>query len=116
MLNRSVVIVRPKQPYLDWAASLDDSGLAPNPQGEQTVYLIPSYVDDQHAWEIVEEVYSDIFENELWSWHIDEEAWPQGRGFEMFKQWFDVEFHSVVEDLCDYEIVDEEDEEEPLPS
>ncbi len=25
MLNRSVLIVRPNQPYLDWAASLDDS-------------------------------------------------------------------------------------------
>ena len=43
MLNRGVVIVRPKQPYLDWAAGLDDSGIVPDPNGEQTVYLIPSY-------------------------------------------------------------------------
>src|SRR5438552_13898383 len=46
MLNRGVVIVRPKQPYLDWAAGLDDSGIVPDPNGEQTVYLIPSYADD----------------------------------------------------------------------
>jgi len=38
MLNRAVVIVRPKQPYLDWALSLDDSGLVPDPGNEQTVY------------------------------------------------------------------------------
>ncbi len=31
MLNRGVVIVRPKQPYLDWAAGLDDSGILPDP-------------------------------------------------------------------------------------
>ena len=37
MLNRGVVIVRPKQPYLDWAAGLDDSGIVPDPNGEQTV-------------------------------------------------------------------------------
>src|SRR5712691_8078877 len=49
MLNRGVVIVRPKQPYLDWAAGLDDSGIVPDPNDEQTVYLIPSYGDDEEG-------------------------------------------------------------------
>jgi hypothetical protein len=49
MLNRAVLIVRPKQPYLDWAAGLDDSGLLPDVQGEQTAYLIPSFEDDDEA-------------------------------------------------------------------
>src|SRR5215813_9875943 len=57
MLNRGVVIVRPKQPYLDWAAGLDDSELVPDPTAEQTVYLIPSYGDDEEAWEILERVH-----------------------------------------------------------
>jgi len=47
MLNRGVVIVRPKQPYLDWATGLDDSGIVPDPNGEQTIYLIPSYADEE---------------------------------------------------------------------
>ena len=51
MLNRGVVIVRPKQSYLDWAAGLD-SELVPDPNAEQTVYLIPSYGDDEEAWDI----------------------------------------------------------------
>lgn len=106
MLNRGVVIVRPNQPYLDWAAGLDDSGIVPDPNNEQTVYLVPSYDDDDEAWEILEEVYSEIFENELYGWHTDEGAWPKDRDFEMFKQWFKIELHSVVEDLCDYEISD----------
>jgi len=108
MLNRAVVIVRPKQPYLDWALSLDDSGLVPDPGNEQTVYLIPSYSDDAEAWEILEELYPTIFENELRSWHLDEKAWPQGRDFEMFQRWFDTGLHSVVEDLCNYEVVDDD--------
>src|SRR5712691_5885559 len=80
MLNRSVVIVRPKQPYLDWAVGLDDSGIVPNPNDEQAVYLIPSYGDDEEAWEILKRVHPAIFENELYGWHTDEAAWPQGPG------------------------------------
>ena len=34
----------------------------------------------------------------------------EGRNFAMFKDWFEIELHSVVEDLCDVEIVDEDDE------
>ena len=29
----------------------------------------------------------------------------------MFKAWFAVECHSIVEDLCDFEILEEDDEE-----
>jgi len=110
VLNRGVVIVRPKQPYLDWAAGLDDSGLVPDPTGEQTVYLIPSYEDDGEAWTVLESVYPMIFEHELAGWDTDETTWPQGRDFAMFRDWFAVEFHSVVEDLCDFEIVEDDDE------
>lgn len=110
MLNRGVVIVRPKQPYLDWATGLDDSGIVPNPSGEQTVYLIPSFEDEEEAWEILETAHSAIFENELYGWHTDEAAWPRGRDFAMFKEWFTIELHSVVTDLCDYEVFDEDDE------
>ena len=111
MLNRGAVIVRPKQPYLDWAAGLDDSAIVPDPQSEQTVYLIPSYEDEAEAWRILERVYPAIFENELFGWHTDEAAWPRGRDFAMFKAWFAVECHSIVEDLCDFEILEEDDEE-----
>ena len=109
MINRGVVIVRPAQPYLEWAATLDDSGIVPDEAGECTVYLIPHYDDDGEAWELLSKVYEEIFENELWGWHTDEAGWPKQRTFTMFKEWFDVEFHSVVQDLCEYEIVEEDE-------
>lgn len=108
MLNRGAVIVRPRQPYLDWAANLDDSGLVPRRDGEKTVYLLPSYECDDEAWEILAEVWETIFESELWAWHTDEAGWPQDRTFAMFKEWFDVELHSVIEDLCADELFDTE--------
>jgi hypothetical protein len=111
MLNRGVVIVRPKQPYLDWAAGLDDSGIVPDSNNDEpTVYLIPSYGDEAEAWGILATLHPAIFENELYGWHTDEAAWPKGRDFAMFKKWFEIELHSVVEDLCDSEIFDEDDE------
>ena len=111
MLNRGVVIVRPAQPFLKWASELDDSGVTPDPHGEQTVYLVPSYDDDAEAWEILEEIFPTIFESELYGWHTEESAWPQSRTFAMFQQWFNIELHSVVEDLCADELVDDEDDE-----
>jgi hypothetical protein len=108
MINRAVLIVRPKQPYLDWAAGLDSSGLLPDPSSEQTAYLIPEFDSDEEALAILKKVYSDVFENELWGWHTDESAWPKRRTFAMFQKWFTVQLHSVVEDLCAYELSDDE--------
>ncbi len=110
MLIRGVVIVTPKQPYLDWYAGLDDSGILSDPAGEQTVYLVPSFESEEEAWALLGEVHDDIFRNERWGWHTDPAAWPKDRSFDSFKQWFRIAFHSIVEDLCDDEIVDEDDE------
>lgn len=109
MLNRAVLVVRPKQPFLDWAAQLDDSGLVPNAEGEQTVYLIPQFDDDDEAQKVLDRVFAEVFERELFGWHTDESAWPRKRTLALFREWFTVELHSVVEDLCDYELLDDED-------
>ena len=74
MLNRAALIVRPKQPYLDWAAGLEEDGVHPDPAGEQTVYLIPEPEDDADAERILQEVYPHVFENELDGWWTDEDA------------------------------------------
>ena len=110
MVNRGVVMVRPKPPYREWAKRLDASGMVPENDGERTVYLIPSFESDDEAWEILATVYSDIFEQELWSWRADPSAWPSNRSFAMFREWFAIEFHSVVEDLGDDVIMEEEED------
>jgi hypothetical protein len=110
MLNRGAIIVRPRKPFLDWAARLDDSGLLPDPNDEQTIYLIPECDDDIDVLQILSEGYDVIFEAELEGWHTRQSNWPKNRTFTMFREWFDIEFHSVVEDLCDYAIEDDEGE------
>jgi len=48
MLNRNAVIVKPKQPYRDWIASLDDDEPVSSGQEdrEYPVYLLPEAKDD----------------------------------------------------------------------
>ena len=103
MLNRAALIVSPKQPFLDWAASLDDSGLVPDVAGEHTVYLVPEFESEEEG-----HVYAEIFERELDGWHTDESAWPEKRDFKTFQEWFSIELHSVVEDVVDDVLVDDD--------
>ncbi len=56
---------------------------------------------------ILAKCFEVIFEEELGGWHTDQSAWPENRTFEKFREWFSLEFHSVVEDLCGYEVVDD---------
>ena len=108
MLNRSALLVSPLQPYLIWAKSLDNSGLVPRPGDEKTVYLVPNAESEEDDEAVLRNVWSKVFDNELNQWHTDENAWPEKRSLSMFKKWFKIERHSVVEDLCTYPVEDEE--------
>jgi len=109
MLNRSVLIVRPAEPFIKWLSGLGNPNLVPSTFDEETVYLIPEYEDAKAANRILKTVWSEVFERELYEWHTDLRAWPKKRTFKMFKLWFVIEFHSVVEDLCASELYDDED-------
>lgn len=107
MINRSAVIVHPKRPCLDWAASLDDGDMNPL-DGERSVYLLPEYDDDVEAMALLSDVYDRIFQAELENWHLIMEDWPANRTFAMFREWFDIEMHSLVFDLSGEPLVDDE--------
>jgi hypothetical protein len=49
---------------------------------------------------------AEVFERELFGWR--ESAWPKDRDLSMFRKWFEIQLHSIVEDLCGYEIADDE--------
>ena len=105
MINRSAVLVRFKQPYINWAGSLNDSDILPDETCEPSMYLIPEYDNESHALELLEHAYGTIFECELNAWHTASENWPQERSFTMFLQWFDLTFASLIEDLCEGPII-----------
>ena len=102
-VNRSIVIVRPKQPYIDWANACDDGPRTLTHQSLPnwaSIYLIPEFEDEAGVRRILKGYFHEIFENELYGWSTDESTWPTKRDFQTFKEWFHCEFHDFVEDLC----------------
>ncbi len=120
MLNRSAIVVKPKQPFLDWLHTADPTSHELSLRtlvSEPTIYLIPECDTgaevDQALRELCEEIFSEQlagwFNDETtWpqdrgfeGWFNDETTWPQDRGFEVFCHWFDFQHHSMLVDLCD---------------
>ena len=108
MLNRSAIVVRPAKPFDDWALGLDDSGMIPSDGYEPNVYLVPDIEDAEERQAVLNLMYPIIFDSELNGWHTDESAWPAPRTLAMFMQWFTVEIHEIVHDLCSYESLDDD--------
>jgi len=97
-----VVVVKPKQPFLDWCRLvIDDPGMSLDDVTiEPGTYLLPDY-DDEGVEAFLRSFFEEIFEHELEGWIVDETYWPKNRDFERFLEWFDVELSSIVVDLAE---------------
>lgn len=110
MINRCILIVKAKQPFLLWLQSLPDPANLTLQQinRDNAAYLLPEYEDDDDRKKLLRRYSSLIFEEQLSSWWRDEADWPAQRDMKTFTQWFDVEFHSVVLDLVNKPLLYEE--------
>ena len=110
MINRSILIVKAKQPFRQWLQSLPDPANYTLEQINQdnAAYLLPQYDADDDRKKLLRRYFGLIFEEQLSSWWRDETDWPAQRDMKTFIQWFDVEFHSVVLDLVDKPLLHEE--------
>lgn len=116
-INRHLIILMPKQPVLDWIKRVD-----PNPPNltldqlrlEQNAFLVPDDLDGQQdAEKWVQRRWQMFFEGFLAEWYTVESWWPQKRTFKMFKDWFDVQYHSMVWDMAGKIPITYEDWESP---
>ncbi|MBE9548346.1 MAG: hypothetical protein IMF09_02980 [Proteobacteria bacterium] len=115
MINRAAVLLRYKQPAVQWindadpvADSIEVSLDSANE--ERTVYLVSEEDADNpelvNLW--IKKNYQSLFENELFSWYMLESLWPQKRNFALFSEWFEIECHTVIEDTAGTPILDDE--------
>jgi len=105
VINRGALIVKPRQPMVDWinaqsdpedcCVSLEDA------RQDCTVILIPEFDHEDQAKTNIKELYRWIFESELHAWFTDRSVWPKSRSFKVFQEWFEVEIHSLVVDSSD---------------
>ena len=81
-LNRSAIVVRPNLPFLDWLHAVDPTSQA---------LTLDSLTEDQ-----------------LNGWWRDRATWPTPRSLAFFRSWFDCQFHSMLLDLADASLIEEE--------
>ena|SRR5438034_1015017 len=101
-LFRSAITITRRQPYFDWANSVDVDGPKLTEEfanNRRTVYLVADANDDLGLTELLDEQWERIFEEELAAWMESEDDWPAPRTREMFDQWFEAEVSDSVIDL-----------------
>ena len=107
-LNRSAIVVKPKQPFLDWLHEADPTSLEltlSNLIRGPTIYLIPECDTDEDVAEVLGELCEEIFEEQPAGWYTNTSTWPRDRGFDVFCCWFDYQHHSMLLDLCDEPLI-----------
>lgn len=111
MVNRSAVILKYKQPVIDWINDVDplkNTEITLDYANEdRTVYLIHEDESENiERW--ISANFLQLFESELEDWYTDESLWPKKRNRKVFDEWFEVEFHSVIIDTVGGKIYDDE--------
>jgi hypothetical protein len=97
IINRGLIIIRFKQPFVDWVNEADPyprSGTRMSIEqvnDDSPAFLIHDYASEEFEnW--LEECYELLFEQILEEWYVDPVLWPQDRTLQLFKAWCDVEF------------------------
>ncbi len=111
LVNRSAIVVKPAQPFLDWLHRVDPTSgdlTLDDLRREPTIYLLPEWESNEEKLEHLREVSNLIFEEQLNGWYRVPAVWPSERDLNAFLRWFECTFHSMVIDLCDESIDHEE--------
>lgn len=115
MINRAAIILKYKEPAILWINKVDPYVDVPSISLEEAnedrpVYLISD--EDADTPETVERWinlnHKTIFETELEGWYTDPSLWPNNLTLEVFKEWFEVECHTILIDTVGDQICDED--------
>lgn len=101
IVNRSVAVIKPKKPFLDWLNTAPDNEVEltlDNIRADCNVLLLPDFDEPEEAVTYIDDLYEQLFEMELAAWYEDTQLWPKQRSLKLFWEWFDVELHSTVID------------------
>lgn len=121
-VNRSIVMLLPEQPFLDWIQAVDPDPVPTltldDVRDDASVFLLPDEVADtpENALRWVEKRWRHFFEFMLGEW-FDDSVWPESLTLAMFREWFTIRFNSMVWDMApdtpiEYEDWDGEDDDD----
>ncbi len=102
-INRSAIIIKPMQPFIDWCSNLYPDNL--NEIKQTNTYLISEDIEDIDLW--LTKKFDKLFSFELESWDTNKKQWPQKRNYKMFKEWFEIDISTLIYDFEDRPILKE---------
>ena len=102
-LNRDLLVVRPREPFVEWAASVfDDAQVSPETTRDwANAFLLPEFDTEEEALAWLSDECEVIFEVMLSEWIVVPEMWPEDRGWGAFQRWFALERIETTWDLVD---------------
>lgn len=106
----AAIVVRPKQPFADYLASVsgeESHGVRADTM-TKSVYFVGEESHEERAEVILKRHYGEIFQEELRDRCGEEYLWPKDRSFRVFSQWFDVEQIDAVYEIPPGEPEDDE--------
>ena len=105
VLNRYAVVVRYRQPFVDWVNRVErgtggefGETLADEINDDPTVYLIDDLDSQEDIAHRLDELKEEIFESALHDWYVDPKLWPEDRSIETCDLWLKLEVCSMVID------------------
>ena len=108
-INRTLLIVIPNKPFLDWANNFEtDKSEFNTYEGHYSAYLISEKYDEFNFRNYLKNHYLDIFEEELYAMITDSDLWPLKRDLKTYNEWFDTHACDTVFDLSNEPIEIEE--------
>lgn len=104
MINRSDLIIRPKEPYLPWATGVDGAVVADAHvlHDRAPLYLAPEDPNAAEETPPLADYFKEASDCELLAWCRDSTTCPKERDLETLREWFAVEGQSVVVGLCSW--------------
>jgi hypothetical protein len=102
-LNRGVLVVRPRQPFVDWICSFEDGDPVDPEDAWEAVnsFLVPEFDEPEETLEWIHGNVDTVFEIMLNDWVTEQESWPTDRSWSAFEKWFEFEYVDLAWDLVD---------------
>lgn len=107
-INRSIVLIKGKQAFYDWSNEIFP-GLPPiemSSINECNSYLLEDELLFHDPKVALKKYWKSIFESELMGMCTDPAKWPKIT-WDLFTEWFDFNFSSMVHDLIDDDLYTE---------
>ena len=108
LLNRSALVLQPRQTYLDWINALPrdvselEQPLTPaSLDVEGRVYLVDEFEPEQGGGAILAGHWQPLLSNELAAWDEFGDHWPEPLNQALFTEWFEFKPLALAFDASD---------------